>query len=36
MKNIIKHNRFLDKIEAYIPGKYNSSNKTVRKVIKLS
>ena len=36
MKNVIKYNRFLDKIETYIPGKSNSSNKTLKKVIKLS
>ena len=36
MKNRIKYNKFLDKIDVYIPGKSKTNKKTDKRIIKLS
>ena len=36
MKNRIKYNKFLDKIDVYIPGKSKTNKETDNKIIKLS
>ena len=36
MKNIIKYNKFLDKIVTYVPGKSETTKKKKGKIIKLS